>query len=264
MSLYSDFEAEYAFEMDYPFGLPSEWWTKRDGSKIRVADMTAAHIENCMRLVGEDDAWYHYFMQELNKRKGTGAVNSATRERETRKQAETCLMKGDKNIMKKVIIHTDGACSGNPGPGGWAAVLQYGELRKELAGNKPHTTNNRMELAGVFYAIRALKEPCEITVCTDSSYVVNNWPKLASWKRSGWTNSVGKPIANADCWSLLFDVIARGGHKVRFEKVEGHANDDLNNLCDLMAKRQVADLKISMKDIQVKAVDTIKAMSAQG
>ena len=137
--------------------------------------------------------------------------------------------------ISEVTIYTDGACSGNPGPGGWAAILIAGKYKKELSGGEAQTTNNRMELAGVINGLRALTRPCKVTIYSDSAYVVNafnqNW--LAKWMTNGWKNSAKAEVANADLWKEL--AVLTTTHKVTFSKVKGHADDELNNRCDELA-----------------------------
>ena len=137
--------------------------------------------------------------------------------------------------MKTVTIYTDGACSGNPGPGGWGAILQYGEFRKELSGGEPHTTNNRMELTGVITALEALKEPCEVELYSDSKYVIDalqkGWAK--GWRARGWIKSDKKPALNPDLWERLLALCER--HTVRLHWVKGHADNPHNNRCDELA-----------------------------
>ena len=138
--------------------------------------------------------------------------------------------------MKDVTIYTDGACSGNPGPGGWAAVLRYGEREKELAGGERDTTNNRMELTAVIRALEALKEPCAVTVYTDSQYISRaigeGW--LKKWKAAGFTKKGG--LKNAELWRTLDGLLQ--GHEVRFQWVKGHADNAYNNRCDALAVAQ--------------------------
>ena len=136
--------------------------------------------------------------------------------------------------MKKVIIYTDGACSGNPGPGGWAAVLKYGENEKELSGGEISTTNNRMELGAVIYALEALKQRCDVEVYTDSQYVANalNLGWLESWKSKGWKRKGGE-VKNLDLWKMLSDLLEK--HNVTFNWVKGHADNEYNNRCDELA-----------------------------
>lgn len=137
--------------------------------------------------------------------------------------------------MKEVTIYTDGACSGNPGPGGWAAILFYGEHRKELSGGEEETTNQRMELKAAIEGLQALKEPCKVKLYSDSAYLVNcfqqGWYK--SWQKNGWKNSKGKPVENKDLWERLLDLNEQ--HQVEFIKVKGHADDPWNNRCDQLA-----------------------------
>lgn len=140
--------------------------------------------------------------------------------------------------MKKVTIYTDGACSGNPGAGGWAAVLCYKDVNKEISGGEKETTNNRMELMAVIQALRALKEGCECAVHCDSQYVVDafnkNW--IAVWQANGWKTSGKAAVKNVDLWkALLYEM---GRHKVTFVKVPGHADVALNERCDVLAKQQ--------------------------
>ena len=137
--------------------------------------------------------------------------------------------------MKEVIIYTDGACSGNPGPGGWGAILRYGEKTKELSGGEKNTTNNRMELTGVISALQALNQPCRVQLCTDSQYVVNAMEKgwAVSWRAKGWRRSNKEPALNPDLWQQLLDLCEQ--HEVTFHWVKGHAENKYNNRCDELA-----------------------------
>ncbi len=141
--------------------------------------------------------------------------------------------------MKKIFIYTDGACSKNPGPGGWAAVLKYGKAQKEISGFVPDTTNNRMELTAVIMAFEALKEPCEVFLHTDSSYIHNaftlGW--IDRWQQNGWRNASKDPVENTDLWRQLLDAIKM--HQITWKKVKGHADDEYNNLCDKLARGQI-------------------------
>jgi ribonuclease HI len=139
--------------------------------------------------------------------------------------------------MKKVIIYTDGACSGNPGPGGWGAILSYGAFRREMSGGAPNTTNNRMELTGVITALSALKEPCQVDLYTDSQYIVNAINKgwLASWRRQNWKKKGGE-VKNPDLWQQLVPLLET--HQVNFIWVKGHAENANNNRCDELAVAQ--------------------------
>ncbi len=137
-----------------------------------------------------------------------------------------------------VEIWTDGACSGNPGPGGWAALLRFGDAEKLLAGGEPHTTNNRMELRALLEGLLALKRPSNVHVFTDSSYVQkafdDRW--LQRWQRNGWLTSAKKPVENADLWRSILD--AAGPHAVAFTRVKGHAGVDLNERVDVAAQAE--------------------------
>lgn len=145
--------------------------------------------------------------------------------------------------MKAVTIYTDGACSGNPGPGGWAAVLRFGEHSREMSGFVPGTTNNRMELMAAIEGLAALKEPCEVKVCSDSSYLVNAFQKgwLDNWQSNGWKNASKQPVENQDLWMILLLTIRKHGHAVTFVKVPGHADDADNNRCDELARAAIKD-----------------------
>jgi ribonuclease HI len=136
--------------------------------------------------------------------------------------------------MKNVTIYTDGACSGNPGPGGWGAILMYGDRKKELSGGERQTTNNRMELTAVITALEALKEPCRVELYTDSKYVSDaiNEGWLKSWVKKGWRRKAG-PIKNPDLWLRLIPLIET--HTVKFIWVKGHAENEFNNRCDELA-----------------------------
>ena len=139
--------------------------------------------------------------------------------------------------MKEVSIYTDGACSGNPGPGGWGAVLLYGPHKKELSGGEAQTTNNRMELMGVIAALEALVEPCAVALYTDSQYIVNaieqRW--VYKWRANGWMRDKAKkePAKNPDLWQRLLELLET--HKVTFHWVKGHAENEYNNRCDQLA-----------------------------
>ncbi len=145
--------------------------------------------------------------------------------------------------MKHIQLYTDGACSGNPGCGGWAAILRYNEHEKELCGAEPSTTNNRMELTAVIRGLAALNESCEVTVVTDSQYVVNGIEKgwAASWKKNGWRKADKKPALNADLWDMLLSLIAI--HRVSFQWVHGHHGHPENERCDALAVEQYKKLQ---------------------
>ena len=139
------------------------------------------------------------------------------------------------STMKTVTIYTDGACSGNPGPGGWGAILMYGGHKKELSGGEAQTTNNRMELTGVIAALEALKEPCAVELYSDSKYVIDGlgkgWAK--GWRARGWVKSDKKPALNPDLWGRLLDLCEK--HTVNLHWVKGHAENQFNNRCDQLA-----------------------------
>ena len=140
--------------------------------------------------------------------------------------------------MKLVEIYTDGACSGNPGPGGWGAVLRYGAYEKEISGGAVETTNNRMELTAVIEALALLKEPCTVELYSDSKYVVDALSKgwVYGWKKKGWYRSNKEKALNVDLWERLLPLIAR--HDVHYNWVKGHAENEYNNRCDELAVAQ--------------------------
>ena len=144
---------------------------------------------------------------------------------------------------KYLDIYTDGACSGNPGPGGYGAILVYKGIEKIISGGEAHTTNNRMELTAVIKALEALREPCEITVTTDSKYVCDGitkgWAK--SWRKNGWRKGDGKPALNPELWERLLDLL--DGHKVKFVWVKGHAGHPYNERCDRLAADKIKSFK---------------------
>lgn len=137
--------------------------------------------------------------------------------------------------MKTVTIYTDGACSGNPGPGGWCAILRYGEIEKQLFGGEAKTTNNRMELTAVIEALRALKTPCRVELYSDSKYVIDALEKgwARGWKARGWVKSDKKPALNSDLWEILLTLTQK--HDVHYHWVKGHAENPKNNRCDELA-----------------------------
>lgn len=137
--------------------------------------------------------------------------------------------------MKRVQLYTDGACSGNPGPGGWGAILRFGSVEKELSGGEENTTNNRMELTAVIMGLSALKEPCEVTLVTDSKYVADGVTKgwAESWQKNGWRKADKKPALNADLWEKLLKLLKV--HKVEINWVKGHAGHPENERCDRLA-----------------------------
>ena len=145
-------------------------------------------------------------------------------------------------MTDRVIIHTDGACSGNPGPGGWGAVLQYGSTVKELKGGAPLTTNNQMELTAAIEALTALKRPCTIELHTDSNYLKDGLTKwIHGWKRNGWRTADKKPVKNVELWQALDEATKR--HTIKWHWVKGHAGDELNERADELAREGMAPFK---------------------
>lgn len=145
--------------------------------------------------------------------------------------------------MKTVILYTDGACSGNPGPGGWGTILKYGQVEKELYGGEIETTNNRMELTAVIRGLEALKEPCTVELYSDSKYVIDALSKgwAESWKSRGWKKADKKPALNSDLWQILLQLVRK--HDVHYHWVKGHADNPYNNRCDELAVTQWKTLK---------------------
>ena len=141
--------------------------------------------------------------------------------------------------MKEVALYTDGACSGNPGPGGWGCVLLYKQKRLEKSGYEQHTTNNRMEILAAIRGLEALKEGCAVDLYSDSAYLVNAFEKgwLRNWQRNGWLKSDKKPVENQDLWQQLLALCAT--HKVKWHKVKGHASNVENNRCDELATGEI-------------------------
>ena len=141
-------------------------------------------------------------------------------------------------MMKQVSIYTDGACSGNPGPGGWGAILEWNGREKELSGGERETTNNRMELSGVIFALSALKEPCAVDLYTDSKYVFDAVDKgwVYTWRKNGWRKADKKPALNVDLWERLLPLLEK--HRVTWHWVKGHAENEKNNRCDSLAVAQ--------------------------
>ena len=141
-----------------------------------------------------------------------------------------------------VVIYTDGACTGNPGPGGWGAILTSGSHRKELKGGEDHTTNNRMELMGAISALEALKGPSNVELHTDSKYVqqgISQW--IHGWKRNGWKTADKKPVKNTDLWQRLDEAMKH--HDVKWHWVKGHAGHDMNERADELAREAIAELR---------------------
>ena len=145
--------------------------------------------------------------------------------------------------MEKVIIYTDGACSGNPGPGGWGTILMYKDSKKEISGAKKDTTNNVMELTAVIEGLKMLKYPCDVEIYSDSAYVVNafNQKWIDSWIKNNWKTSGKETVKNKEIWQELYDLTKV--HNVKFIKVKGHSDNEFNNRCDEMARNAIKNLE---------------------
>ena len=146
-------------------------------------------------------------------------------------------------MKKQVTLYTDGACSGNPGIGGYAGILIYGDIQKEYNGAEASTTNNRMEVLAVIVGLKRLKYPCKVEVYSDSAYTVNAFSEkwIYGWKKSGWKKADGKPVLNEDLWRELYDSTVV--HEVTFHKVAGHADNALNNRCDELARAAISEFR---------------------
>ena len=144
--------------------------------------------------------------------------------------------------MEDVVIYTDGACSGNPGPGGWGSILMYKDNKKEISGGKKDTTNNVMELTAVIEALKLLKFKCKVSVYSDSAYVVNafNQKWIYGWMKNGWKNASKEPVKNKELWQELYELTKV--HEVNFVKVKGHSDNEYNNRCDEMARNAITNL----------------------
>ena len=144
--------------------------------------------------------------------------------------------------MEKVIIYTDGACSGNPGPGGWGSILMYKGNKKEISGVKKDTTNNIMELTAVIEGLKMLKFPCEVELYSDSAYVVNGFNQgwIYNWVKNNWKTSGKEPVKNKEIWQELYELTKI--HKVKFIKVKGHSDNEFNNRCDELARNAIKQI----------------------
>lgn len=144
--------------------------------------------------------------------------------------------------MENVVIYTDGACSGNPGPGGWGAILMYKDVKKEISGGMPETTNNIMEITAVIEALKMLKFPCEVEVYSDSAYVVNAFKEkwIENWQKNNWKTSSKAAVKNKELWQELIKLT--NIHTVEFIKVKGHADNEYNNRCDELARSEIMKL----------------------
>lgn len=146
--------------------------------------------------------------------------------------------------MQKVTIYTDGACSGNPGPGGWAAILIYKDIKKEISGGNKNTTNNIMELTAILEGLKTLKTECDVTLYSDSAYSVNAFNKgwIYSWKKKNWKKADGQEVKNKEIWQEIYDLTKK--HNVKFIKVKGHSDVELNNRCDELAREEIEKLRV--------------------
>lgn len=150
--------------------------------------------------------------------------------------------------MKEVILYTDGACSGNPGPGGWGAILVYKGKEKVMSGGMKETTNNRMEILAVIEGLKCLKEPCKVEIYSDSAYVVNTFLQgwLENWIKNDWKTSSNKQVQNVDLWKELIGLLNK--HEVHWNKVKGHADNELNNRCDALARGEIDKIKKALTE----------------
>ena len=146
-------------------------------------------------------------------------------------------------MSKEVIIYTDGACSGNPGPGGWGSILMYKDTKKEISGGNPDTTNNIMEITAVIEGLKLLKEPCKVQIYSDSAYVVNafNQHWIENWIKKNWQNSKKEPVKNKELWLELYTLVKQ--HEVKFIKVKGHSDNEFNNRCDELARNAISNIQ---------------------
>ena len=144
--------------------------------------------------------------------------------------------------MDNVTIYTDGACSGNPGPGGWGSILMYKDIKKEISGSSKNTTNNIMELTAVIEALKLLKHPCKVDIYSDSSYVVNAFLQgwIYNWIKKNWKTASGDPVKNKELWQELYELTKI--HEVNFIKVKGHSDNEFNNRCDELAREAIQKL----------------------
>lgn len=152
------------------------------------------------------------------------------------------------NELKKILMHTDGSCIGNPGPGGWGAILSLGEVDREFSGGEAHTTNNRMEMMAIIQGLSALKERCDVTVISDSKYVIDNIRSVHTWKSRGWRTTAKKPVKNRDLWEILDESCIH--QQVTFQWVKGHAGHPGNERADTLANDAA---KAAEKELREKA-----------
>lgn len=151
-------------------------------------------------------------------------------------------------MKKTVTLYTDGACSGNPGLGGYGGILIYNDIKKEYSGSELQTTNNRMEVLAVIVGLKQLKYPCKVEIYSDSAYTVNAFVNgwIYAWKKSGWKKADGKVVSNIDLWEELYSLSQT--HEITFHKVAGHADNELNNRCDELARKAITELRKSLPE----------------
>lgn len=159
-------------------------------------------------------------------------------------------------MKKTVTLYTDGACSGNPGLGGYGGILIYGDVKREYSGAEVATTNNRMEVMAVIVGLKRLKYPCRVEIYSDSAYTVNAFENgwIYAWKKSGWKKADGKAVQNVDLWEELYALTQT--HEVYFHKVAGHADNELNNRCDALARGAIVELRKTLPPEEPKVVET--------
>ena len=160
-------------------------------------------------------------------------------------------------MKKTVLLYTDGACSGNPGRGGYGGILIYGDVKREYSGGEQQTTNNRMEVMAVIVGLKRLKYPCKVEIYSDSAYTVNAFTNgwIYNWRKNGWKKADNKPVLNIDLWEELYKLTQE--HEVIFHKVAGHADNELNNRCDELARAAIVEIRSSMP-IEVEENSVIK------
>ncbi len=177
-------------------------------------------------------------MSEEQTSKGQGARGKG---QGTENEGQGDMSEVPRKALPKVDIFCDGACSGNPGPGGYGTILRYRDKEKELSGNERDTTNNRMELTAALEGLRQLNRPCKVFITTDSQYLVNGMTKwLAGWQKNGWKNGKKEPVANRDLWELLIEAASR--HQVVWNWVRGHAGHAENERCDTLARNAISSM----------------------
>lgn len=216
--------------------------TSEKGCHLGVAVPHCKDCEFCEKIVEEITENELYFCTRMQNREVWkmsfcfwGNPKPQIVSRESSPEPNTVPKPTASTATKKVDVYTDGACKGNPGPGGWGAIIVFGENEKVLGGGDPETTNNRMELTAVIEALSVLKEPCNVTLTTDSKYVVDSVTKgwVNSWKKKGWKKADGKPALNTDLWEKLLILLEK--HNVSFVWVKGHDGHPYNERCDTIA-----------------------------